>query len=505
MLALAGIGPARAGPLLDYLRAYDLNDYALGLSVSGSESPYADGDNSAFAYPYLTSFRDSAFTDDWFLISEGNLGFRWVNDAGWELGIVGRLQTLGLGNSDASALRGLDDRNWSIELAPMIGFRGWPVHVNFKPYREVLGRHGGTVSQLSLSLPREFDRGYLVPSVEGIWRSDDYTSYYFGVSPGEARPQRPGYQPGASLSHAIRLRWGYALTDNWLLSGSAGLEFLADEISASPIVDKDRAWSASLSLAYNSDLFQPRDADLGNKRQPRLEFRVSAFAASADSHVRVNADDGNAGDDLDLEDLLGISDSETVYQFDVIYRLNAFHRFELGYHEMSRAGAITLNREVRVGDSTFSGGTELATTFNSESLRLAYGYSLMNDAQKELGVMAGIHMNSSVTDILAVVTGQRERSDVSTPLPVAGLFGSVETGLNASLAARAQVFAMEFDRLEGYMIYLNIEWQRRFGDGFSAGISYQFYGTDLESTDADAQGSLRLRQHGPAIFFSANF
>ena len=497
---------AAADSILDYIRAYDLNDYALGLAVSANQSPYTGGENSAFAYPFLTSFRDSAFTDDWFLISDGDVGFRWVNDAGWELGLVGRLQTQGLGNSTANELLGLNDRNWGIEIAPMIGFRRWPVHMNFKPYWEVLGRHGGMVSEFTLSLPSEFERGgYLVPSVEAIYRSEDYTNYYYGITGAEARPDRSEYAPGASLSYAVKIRWGYALTDRWLLSGNVGIEYLADEIRQSPIVDKDSTWSANLSLAYNSDIFQPRESSLSAKRQPKLEIRVTAFADSADSKISRNADDGTPGDEIDLEDLLGVSDSDTIFQFDAIYRFNAFHRLEIGYHELTRAGTVSLGQDLRVGNTTFATGLDLTSTFNSELLRFSYGYSLMNDDQKELGVMAGIHVNSSITDIVATATGQRERSDVSTPLPVVGLFGSVELGEKSFLAAKAQMFAMEFDRLEGVMLYLNLEWQRRIGDRFSAGIAYNLYATDLESKDIDAQGTIETRHHGPAIFFSTNF
>ncbi len=90
---------AAAGSLLDYLRDYDLNDYAIGVAVTGEQNPYSGSKNGAYAYPYLTSFRDSAFTDDWFLIREGDLGVRWLSKSGWELGAVGRIQTLGLGNT----------------------------------------------------------------------------------------------------------------------------------------------------------------------------------------------------------------------------------------------------------------------------------------------------------------------------------------------------------------------------------------------------------------------
>ena len=494
-----------AGPLMDYIRSYDLNDYALGVSFSVSESPYLAGDNSAYAYPYLTSFRDSAFTDDWFLVSEGNLGFRWISDSGWELGLVGRLQTLGLGNSDAPELRGLDDRNWGLEVAPMIGWRGWPVHINLKTYVEILDRHGGTTSQLAFSLPREYDRGYFIQVVEAIHRSADYTDYYYGVSATEARPGRPEYQAGSSINTAIKVRWGYELTEKWLMSGSFGVEYFDAEISDSPIVDKDKVWSANISLAYNSNIFMPTETDLGAKKQPKLEIRTTAFNDSADSKVIRNADDGTPGDEIDLEDLLGISDNETIFQIDAIYRFNERHRLELGYHELSRSGTVTLGDNVTFGSTTFTAGTTVDTRFDSELLRIGYAYSLMNDAQKELGVMAGVHVTNGTTDISAALTGQREHSDVSTPLPVIGVHGSVELGTSSTLGARIQLFGMEFDRLEGSMIYLNLEWQRRIGDHFSAGLAYNFYATKLESTDADTRGTLETRHHGPALFISANF
>lgn len=490
---------------MDYIRAYDLNDYALGLSVSASQSPYTGGDDSIFAYPYLTSFRHAAFTNDWFLISDGDVGFRWVNDTGWELGLVGRLQTLGLGNSTGPNLIGLDDRNWGIEIAPMIGWRKWPVHINFKNYWEVLGRHDGTTSELRFSLPHEFDRGYFVPSARAIYRSSEYTNYYYGVSAGEVRPDRLEYQAGSSTGTAFGVSLGYAISDKWLLSGGIEIEYLGSDVSNSPIVDKDRIWSANIGLAYNSNIFQPRTSDLVDKKQPKLEMRITAFADSADAKVIRNAADGVPGDEIDLDDFLGISDSETIIQIETIYRFNDFHRLELGYHELTRTGLTTIDRDVRFGNTTFVTDTELYSSFRSELLRFSYGYSLMNDDQKELGVMAGVHINNSITDILATATGQRERSDVSTPLPVVGLFGSVELGEKSSLGAKINMFAMEYDRLEGFMLYMNLEWIRRFGDSFSAGIAYNFYHTDLESKDSDARGTIRTRHQGPAVFLSLNF
>ena len=73
---------AISGPLLDYIRNYDLNDYALGVAVSAGQNPFAGSDNESFAYPYLTSFRDSSMTNDWLLVRSGDLGLRWISDSG---------------------------------------------------------------------------------------------------------------------------------------------------------------------------------------------------------------------------------------------------------------------------------------------------------------------------------------------------------------------------------------------------------------------------------------
>ena len=129
-------GTASAGPILDYIRNYDLNDYALGVSVSRSQNPFAGAPDSTIVYPYLTSFRHSAFTDDWFLIRGENVGFRYITESDWEFGLIGRIQTLGLGGAENDELRGLDKRSWAVEAGPLIGWRRWPVNVQFRSYWE---------------------------------------------------------------------------------------------------------------------------------------------------------------------------------------------------------------------------------------------------------------------------------------------------------------------------------------------------------------------------------
>ncbi|MEJ2298813.1 MAG: MipA/OmpV family protein, partial [Woeseiaceae bacterium] len=337
---------ALAGPILDYIRNNDLNDYAFGVAVSTSQNPIVGAENGTILYPYLTSFKDASTTDDWLILSDGDFGLRWVSDSGdWEIGAVGRVETLGLGNSEAEELVGVADRRWTLEVGPVVGWRALPVHVRFKTYAEISGRHDGMISHLGLWWPLAWERGYMVPGAELVYQDSDYTSYYYSVTPAEARPNRPAYVPGSATNVALKVRWGYELSPRWLLSGSFGYEFLDDSIASSPIVDKDGTWRARIGLAYNSDVFQPRDYDHSAPPTPDWELRVGGFADSISSTVGRETAGGQPGFDTPLEDILGVADSKTVPQFDATIRIGHYHRLEFGYFELGRSSEKVLEQD----------------------------------------------------------------------------------------------------------------------------------------------------------------
>ena len=497
---------AAAGSLLDYLRNYDLNEYAIGIAVTGEQSPYAGSKSSAYAYPYLTSFRDSAFTDDWFLIRDGDLGVRWLSESGWELGAVGRMQTLDLGDQDSDDLLGIADHKWTLEVGPTIGWRGWPVHIYFKTYAEVSDRHEGLISQLDVSLPMEWSRGYLVPSVELIHQNSDYVDYYYAVTAAEATPTRPAYSAASSATNlAFKARWGYALSEKWLLSGALGLEQLDSSITDSPIVARDDIWSARIGLAYNSNVFQPRIYDNSAPTVPKVEIRISAFQDQISTRVARDTADGVPGIETDIEEILGAADEDTVLQVNATVRLGHYHRLEFGYFELGRTSTTTLASDLTLGDEVFVAGTSINSKVDTRIFHATYGYSLIRDAQKELGVTIGVHVADFEANISAAATGQSERSSVSTPLPVIGVHASIFLNEKTTIGAKVQIFRTDFDRYEGSLNYATFDVQYRISDSVNVGVGYNFYGMKLSAKSSDINGYLEVRHHGPTVFFAAGF
>lgn len=490
---------------LDYIRNYDLNDYAVGIALSTEQNPYIGAKNSSIAYPYLTSFRDSAFTNDWFLIRDGGLGARWNSDNGWELGAIARVQTLGLGNHDSADLLGIANRKWTIEAGPTIGWRGWPVHVNWTTFFEPTDRHHGAINQLAVSLPIESTRGYVVPSVELIHESAGYADYYYSVSESEATASRPEYVPGSARNVALRLRWGYALGEHWLLSGRVGVEFLDSSISDSPVVDRDRILSATLGLAYNADIFQPREYDGSSPETRQFELRVGAFQDHIDSLVTRDTSSRDPGFGIDMEEILAAPGQKNVMQLDGIFRFGNHHRLEASFFELVRDATVVLSNELEFGDVVFAPGTEIQSKIDSRSLSIGYGYSLIRDAQKELGVTAGLHFTGFETSVRSNATGQVEQSRAETPLPVLGAFASLYLREKLTLNAKLHIFRTDFDHYEGVMNYATVDLQRRIGQSFSIGLGYSYYSLKLSSSDSDMNGFLRIRHHGPVAFLTVGF
>jgi hypothetical protein len=250
-------------------------------------------------------------------------------------------------------------------------------------------------------------------------------------------------------------------------------------------------------LAYNADIFSSaqHDGDQG----PRFEIRVGALRSSTDTVVIRDAANGEPGEEIDLEEVLGIADQQTVAQFDSFFRLAFYHRLELGYFELLRRSSTMLERDISFGDETFLAGTDIALEATSKILRFAYSYSLMRDEQKELGVTAGLSYTRFESQITANTAPQSERLRAKAIVPTIGVFGSLAIGDKWRLSADINAFALDFDRYKGYTAYLNANFEREFGDRFKAGIGYSFYGTRLEAHDTDLRGVMRLRHHGPKV------
>lgn len=502
-----GLPPqALAGRLLDAIRDVDVNDYALGVGISTSNSPYADTDASRYLYPYLTSLQDPTLTDNALLIEGSEIGGRlFSSNSAWEFGVVGRLQTLGFGPDTGPALAGLPPRGWTLEAGGMAGWRGGPVQVNLKHYWELLGRHSGTTQELRFAYPRTLQNGYVVPYVTLIRQSSKYANYYFGITPAETAPDREAYDTGSALNVVAGVRWGYRLTPDWLLSVSAEVENLDDAIIKSNLVDKDYTHSVMVGLAYNRALFRRHQALDSDSRTARWELSAAYIDAHIDSIQRIDDDVVSQGSPLKLEDSLGLSKREKLIAGRLAWRFAYYHRLEAEYLRISRQGSATLVTPISVGAATLLAGETISSDSVLELPQASYGYSIIRDAQKEVGVSFGLHVPTVRFRLAANDSNVVRTVRATAPLPVLGVFGSLGLPADLSLRARLQFFRLDVDNYDGNMTKLEFALDYAPIDRLSVSLGWIGYRLSLDAADDDFRGRLKLDYQGPQLAASLRF
>lgn len=172
----------------------------------------------------------------------------------WGVEALFRLRLEGYEDNDSRCLRGMDDRDGTIEL----GMRY--IHdldfavVSAEFSQDILGEHDGCEMRLTLSKAFNSVLGIeslrLTPIVGVNWRSGDLNDYYYGVRPSEALPGRRAYTADSAPGLLTALQADYKLSNRWSLFGLVSLEWLDDEITDSPIVARDQITSALLGALY---------------------------------------------------------------------------------------------------------------------------------------------------------------------------------------------------------------------------------------------------------------
>ena len=201
---------------------------SLGVAALWENELYRGLDASVTAYPFAT-WRAGRF----FLRGPG-LGVElWADDA-WKLDAFAQWRFDGYDADDSDFLAGMDDRRETLDAGLAVERKlGAYGHLNLSASADTLGRVEG--------------------QVRARWQSDALVDYYYGVTAGEARPDRPAYEPGSGLTWSLGLLTAAPLGKRWLLFVGANIDLLPDAIQDSPIVDGSTNTRVFGALAWRFD------------------------------------------------------------------------------------------------------------------------------------------------------------------------------------------------------------------------------------------------------------
>ena len=258
---------------------------------------------------------------------------------------------------------------------------------------------------------------------------------------------------------------------------------------------------AAIVFAFPSTLVIQGASAADDGRQQDKPFLVwtRAFFASVDSNIRADSQTlGLSGTLLDLEADLGIDDNNTLPIIGAQWRFAKRHAVELAYFELNRSGNLVIDTQIRWEDFVYPINVNVSSFFDTSVTRIAYRYSLVSDATKELAIGVGIHWTEMEAGIGEATIGSTK---VESEAPMAMFTLSFASRLSPkwSLQILGEWFDLDFVGLDGEIWHADaaVVWHAWDQVGFSLG--YNYFKVDFRIGDADFRGLFDYTYQGPFV------
>jgi outer membrane protein len=216
----------------------------LGIGIVYSTSPYKGDDDAVLPIPMI--FYDSKT----FFLKGLIAGYHIFEQDNLSLDLIAGVRADGYDNDDNDYLKGMDDRDWSIDGGIKVShFDGWgTTSVSF--VNDLLGKHDGQEAILSYAKRFVENPWAVTPSGGILWQSSNLTDYYYGVKQDETQPGRPAYSVGEAWNPFFQLDIKYQIDEQWSATAIFRYVWLYKEIQDSPIVSDDYEILLMAGLMY---------------------------------------------------------------------------------------------------------------------------------------------------------------------------------------------------------------------------------------------------------------
>nr|WP_246624806.1 MipA/OmpV family protein [Oceanobacter mangrovi] len=152
----------------------------------------------------------------------------------------------GYSSSDSPALKGMDDRSYSMAGGLRMDYRPGNWQLNLTAMHDLLNVYQGYETTAGASYGLLVAGFRIEPGIQAIWQSQQYVDYYYGVKASEARPGRPQYSPNGTMNQQYSLAFSRA----GVLAGAVRLQLThtryGKEITDSPLTDRKTAMGVNL-------------------------------------------------------------------------------------------------------------------------------------------------------------------------------------------------------------------------------------------------------------------
>jgi hypothetical protein len=255
------------------------------------------------------------------------------------------------------------------------------------------------------------------------------------------------------------------------------------------------SWTLVLRARAESDKAQ-------EKPWERFSLNLGGGITFLKSDVRIGSE--STGISVNVEDALGLDTDMVVLRAEGILRLGESrrHRLDFGYFDLSRSGTKTTGRDITIGNTLYPTGTTVDTEFDLKLFKGAYSYSLVQDDRIDFGLGAGLYVAPIDFRVSNSVSGAREESSSTSPLPFLELH--IDYGLTPKLFLKQKLdlFYAEYKDFKGRLVDASIGLEYNIWKHFGLGLAFNIFSLHVEDKgDAtNLKGSIDLAFSGLMLY-----
>lgn len=237
---------------------------------------------------------------------------------------------------------------------------------------------------------------------------------------------------------------------------------------------------------------------------PRFSISVGAFFTDRDTKTSISGEAG-AGTDVDLEDDLGLDNSDTVFRVDAYWRFAEKHRLDFNAFDLSRSGSKQIERDFTWGDTTYPVNTVVDATLDLAIYKVAYTWEFLKRDRSFLGATLGLYVMDVDSTLTGSLLSQNEAHDLTAPLPVLGLRGEYRFADRWSLRSSGEIFFFEQGDFDGLLYDLFAGLDFSITDNIAIGVGINGVRLDLDVSKDRFQGNMDWEYQGALTYLKFDF
>ncbi|MEE4600426.1 MAG: hypothetical protein V2J65_04025 [Desulfobacteraceae bacterium] len=253
-----------------------------------------------------------------------------------------------------------------------------------------------------------------------------------------------------------------------------------------------------LTMAFTVALLLPVGSSWAaeaSDSQPWEKFSLQAgyFLAAVDSTIRLGT---GVGVDIDVEDLLDLDSTNSVFRVGAMWRFsdNRRHRLDLSWFSLNRDSTRVIDQDITFENEngeiiTIDAGAQVDAFFDLDIYELSYSYSFLQDDRIDLAGSIGLYvMPIDVGLSVAGVVDEQGSADFTAPLPVLGMRMDVLLAPRWFFRSGVQVFYLEYENFTGAVLQANAAVEYTPWNHVGIGMGFDTLNVSVEAENEDWPG-----------------